>query len=212
MKPNLNPSNARSPIEAERRRTLIAAAIGAIERAGSMEVTMAEIASRAAVSPALAHHYFGAKDDLMIAAMRHLLGEFRACVTERLHRANTPRERVSAVIAGCFDESQFTREAIAAWLVFYVHARRSAEAARLLRLYFRRLETNLVSGLEPLVGLPRAVSIAAAAGAMIDGVWLRQALTPLTAPDRIAATAMLERYVDAELSQPAVKPFPTPTH
>ena len=201
----------RGTIEAERRRTLIAAAIGAIERAGSMEVTMADIASRAAVSPALAHHYFGAKDDLMIAAMRHLLGEFRACVTERLRRAETPRQRVSAVIAGCFDESQFTREAIAAWLVFYVHARRSAEAARLLRLYFRRLETNLVSGLGPLVGEPRAVSIAAAAGAMIDGVWLRQALTPLTAPDRLAATAMLERFVTAELSHSATSCSVTPT-
>ena len=215
MKSNVSPRTPRGTVEAERRRTLIAAAIGAIERAGSMEVTMAEIASRAAVSPALAHHYFGAKDDLMIAAMRHLLGEFRTCVTGRLGRAKTPRERVSAVIAGCFDESQFTREAIAAWLVFYVHARRSADAARLLRLYFRRLETNLVSGLQPLVGLPRAVTTAAAAGAMIDGVWLRQALTPLTAPDRIAATAMLERFVDAELSQPATAPshstpFPAP--
>ena len=212
MQPNITSRSPRGAIESERRRTLIAAAIGAIERAGSMEVTMAEIAARAAVSPALAHHYFGAKDDLMIAAMRHLLGEFRACVTARLHAARTPRARVSAVIAGCFDESQFTREAIAAWLVFYVHARRSADSARLLRLYFRRLETNLVSGLEPLVGLPRAVSIAAAAGAMIDGVWLRQALTPLTAPDRTAATAMLERYVDAELAQPVVTPSPTPTH
>ena len=205
----------RGNTEIARRRSLVSAAIGAIEANGSMGVTMAEIAARAEVSPALAHHYFGAKEDLLIAAMRHLLGEFRAGVTERLRRAQTSRARVSAVIAASFDESQFSREAIAAWLVFYLHARRSAEAARLLRLYFRRLETNLVSGLEPLcgrtsAGSARAVSIAAAAGAMIDGVWLRQALTPLTAPDPQAAIVMLERFVDAELAQ-GPRPSPAPS-
>ncbi|MEP0509820.1 MAG: transcriptional regulator BetI, partial [Aurantimonas coralicida] len=143
---------------------------------------------------------FGAKDDLLIAAMRQLLREFRTEVTRRLIASRTPRERVSAVIEAAFDESQFRREAISAWLVFYVYARRSSEAARLLRVYFRRLETNLISGLEPLVGPVAAVSVAAAAGAMIDGVWLRQALTPLTAPDRAAAVRMIERVIDAEIA------------
>ncbi|HEY9057302.1 MAG TPA: TetR family transcriptional regulator, partial [Aurantimonas sp.] len=61
-------SPARTGIEAIRREALIIAAIAAIEEAGSMEATtMAQIAARASVSPALVHHYFGAKDDLMIA-------------------------------------------------------------------------------------------------------------------------------------------------
>ncbi|MAP18963.1 MAG: transcriptional regulator BetI [Aurantimonas sp.] len=190
----------RGGIETERRQALIGAVIGAVEQAGSIEVTMADIAARAGVSPALAHHYFGAKDDLLIAAMRQLLREFRAEVTRRLIASRTPRERVSAVIEAAFDESQFRREAISAWLVFYVYARRSSEAARLLRVYFRRLETNLISGLEPLVGPVAAVSVAATTGAMIDGVWLRQALTPLTAPDRAAAVRMIERVIDAEIA------------
>lgn len=189
----------RSQVEAARREALVSAAIDAIETVGSLEVTMADIAGRAQVSPALAHHYFGAKDDLIIAAMRHLLRSFRAGVSARLGMARTPRERISAVIMASFDDSQFSRGAINAWLVFYLHARRSADAARLLRLYFRRLETNLVSGLAPLTTPQRAVTIAAAAGAMIDGVWLRQALTPLTAPDAKAAIAMIERFVQSEL-------------
>ena len=45
-----------------------------------------------------------------------------------------------------------------------------------------------------------AVSVAATTGAMIDGVWLRQALTPLTAPDRAAAVRMIERVIDAEIA------------
>ena len=191
---------AATGLEAARREALITAAIAAIEEAGSMEATtMAQIAARASVSPALVHHYFGAKDDLMIAAMRHLLFGFRDGLTRRLAAAGTPRERVSAVIEGCFDPSQFSREAIAAWLVFYLYARRSSEAARLLRLYFRRLETNLISGLAPLLGADAAIPVAAATGAMIDGVWLRQALTPLTAPDGPAAVRMVECYIDAEI-------------
>ena len=118
------PRLGRGGIETERRQALIGAVIGAVEQAGSIEVTMADIAARAGVSPALAHHYFGAKDDLLIAAMRQLLREFRAEVTRRLIASRTPRERVSAVIEAAFDESQFRREAISAWLVFYVAPRK----------------------------------------------------------------------------------------
>lgn len=196
---------AKRDIEEERRGALIRAAIGAIDGEGSLGVTMAEIARRAAVSPALAHHYFGGKDDLMLAAMRHLLGEYRNGVTERLRAADMPRAKISAIVEGAFDPRQFTGEAIAAWLVFYLHARRNLEAARLLAVYFRRLESNLVSALAPLVGRDAARPIARSAGSLIDGVWLRHALgqegsAPLHAPTRLAASALVERFIDAEIA------------
>lgn len=189
----------RSGTEERRREGVIAATIAAIDEAGSLDVTMADIAGRAGVSPALVHHYFGTKDDLMIAAMRTLLGQYRQEIARRLREARGPRERISAVVTGSFAPSQFTQESISAWLVFYLYARRSNDAARLLRIYFRRLDTNLVSALAPLVGAPRAHRIAAGAGAMIDGVWLRQALTPLIQPNPDAAAEMVERFIDAEI-------------
>lgn len=189
----------RPSVEAARREAVVAAAIAAIDEAGSLDVTVAGIAARAGISPALIHHYFGTKDDVLIAAMRTLLRRYRFEVTRRLTEAQSPRERVAAVISASFAPSQFSQESISAWLVFYLYARRSGEAARLLRVYFRRLETNLVSALKPLVGQPRALRIAAGAGAMIDGVWLRQALTPLTQPDPSSAAAMVGRFIDAEL-------------
>ncbi|MBO0905173.1 transcriptional regulator BetI [Jiella sp. MQZ13P-4] len=192
-------TGGRRSVETARREAVIAATIAAIDDVGSLDVTVAGIAARAGISPALVHHYFGSKDDLMIAAMRSLLRNYRHEVAQRLAAAEGQRERVSAVVAGCFAPSQFSRESISAWLVFYLYARRSGEAARLLRIYFRRLETNLVSALRPLVGLPRAARIAAAAGAMIDGVWLRQALTPLSRPDPVGAAAMVEHFIEAEL-------------
>jgi TetR/AcrR family transcriptional regulator, transcriptional repressor of bet genes len=196
----------RRSMEGERRGALIRAAIDAIDGEGALTVTMAEIARRAEVSPALAHHYFGAKDDLLIAAMRHLLGGYRAGVTRRLRAAETPRARISAIVEGSFDPQQFSAEAISAWLVFYLHARRNTEAARLLAVYFCRLESNLVDALRPLVGRTRARPIAQAVGSMIDGVWLRHALVSparrgaLHGPDRLAAIAVTERFLDAEIA------------
>ena len=83
-------------MEPVRRKALISAAIDAIHDRGMGQVTMGEIARRAGVSAALAHHYFGGKDQLLLATMRHLLTELGEEVQTRLAAASTPRERLSA--------------------------------------------------------------------------------------------------------------------
>jgi AcrR family transcriptional regulator len=60
-------------MEPIRRKALTDAAIEAIGARGSMDVTMSDIAGRAGVSPALAHHYFGSKEQLITASVRALL-------------------------------------------------------------------------------------------------------------------------------------------
>ncbi len=82
-------------MEPLRRRALIDATLSAIGSRGSLDVTMSEIAGRAGVSSALAHHYFGAKDDLLQATMRHLLAELNSDTRRALSACRTPRERVS---------------------------------------------------------------------------------------------------------------------
>jgi TetR/AcrR family transcriptional repressor of bet genes len=182
-----------------RRRALIGAALREISDHGSLEVTVAQIAGRAGVSPALAHHYFGGKDDLILATMGHLLAEFRAVLVERLRQAQGPRQRLSAVIGASFGPEQFHRATISAWLTFYAWALSSPGAARLLRIYQHRLQSNLVHDLRRLVAPAEAARIAEGAGALIDGVYLRQALKGRpTRPD--AAIAIVESYLDRELS------------
>jgi TetR/AcrR family transcriptional repressor of bet genes len=182
-----------------RRRALIGAALREISDHGSLEVTVAQIASRAGVSPALAHHYFGAKDDLILATMGHLLAEFRAVLVEGLARAENPRQRLSAVIRGSFGPEQFHRATISAWLTFYAWALSSQGAARLLRIYQRRLKSNLVHDLRRLVPPTEAARIAEGLGALIDGVYLREALRGRpTVP--AAAIAIVEDYLDRELA------------
>lgn len=182
-----------------RRRALIGAALKEISDRGSLDVTVAQIASRAGVSSALAHHYFGAKDDLILATMRHLLAEFGAGVVERLRAADSPSGRVAAIIRGSFGPEQFHRATISAWLTFYAWALSSRQAARLLGIYQRRLHSNLVHALKRLVPAAEAVRVADGLGAFIDGVYLREALRGRpTAPE--TAIALIEDYLDRELA------------
>ncbi|ENP51629.1 transcriptional regulator BetI [Brucella abortus] len=192
-------------MEPLRRRELIDAAIRTIGQRGSLDVTVAQIAHEAGVSPALAHHYFGGKDKLILATMRHLLRELGRDLNVAIKQANTPHERIAAIIAVNFSATQFAQETIAAWLTFYVHAQQSDDIKRLLRIYARRLHSNLVFTLEQLTSRARANRIAEGAGAMIDGLYIRHALGA-DAPDAASAIALVEDYIAIQLSgQPSAE-------
>jgi TetR/AcrR family transcriptional repressor of bet genes len=183
-----------------RRRALIDAAILTIGERGTLDVTMSEIAGRAGVSSALAHHYFGAKDELLQATMRHILSELNSDARNALARSRTARERVSAVIAVNFSETQFQPEIIAAWLAFYVEAQKSETLRRLLRVYARRLHSNLMSGLTGLMPSSEAERAAEAIAALIDGLYIRRALKDGT-PNAASAIALVEDYLETKLLQ-----------
>ncbi len=190
------PKQGMEPI---RRQALIEATIAEIGATGTLDVTVSRIAGRAGVSSALAHHYFGGKEAILIAAMRHLLQEFGLAVRSALAQTENPRERVAAVVRTSFAPEQFRPATIACWLAFYVEAQRSEAARRLLRIYAGRLRSNLVHALRPLS--PQAEDIAEGAGALIDGLYIRHALGQ-GAPDPARATALVEDYVARRLAAP----------
>jgi TetR/AcrR family transcriptional repressor of bet genes len=162
-------------MEPIRKAALVNATITEIGRAGSLDVTVSQIAKRAGMSSALAHHYFRGKEAMFLAAMRHVLTLYGAEVRGALAVAQGPEARVQAVVRASFSPANFRREVIGAWLNFYVMAQTMPEAARLLDVYQRRLRSNLRHDLRPLVG-PRAAAVAEALAALIDGVYLRQVL------------------------------------
>jgi TetR/AcrR family transcriptional regulator, transcriptional repressor of bet genes len=187
-------------MEPVRRKALVDAALRTIGSQGSLDVTMSEIAREAGVSPALAHHYFGSKQHLLIATIRTLLAQLRANGVTALHTAATPRERVSAMIRVSFQADQFTPEVVAAWLAFYSQAQTSEEVRRLLVVYARRLHSNLLSGLKPLCATDKARRIAEGTAAMIDGLYIRQSLR--AAPLSIeASVTLVEDYVSGQLGR-----------
>jgi TetR/AcrR family transcriptional repressor of bet genes len=190
-------------MEPIRRAALVKAAVTEIGRAGSLDVTVSQIARRAGMSSALAHHYFGSKEQIFLAAMRHVLSLYGAEVRGALAAAEGPRGRLTAIVRASFATGSFRREVVSAWLNFYVLAQVSPEARRLLAVYQRRLRSNLCHDLRLLVGC-RADAVARGVGAMIDGVYLREALKDC-APDGAGAAVTVLAYLDHELAERMVE-------
>jgi TetR/AcrR family transcriptional regulator, transcriptional repressor of bet genes len=186
-------------MEPIRKAALVKATIVEIGRVGSLDVTVSQIAKRAGMSSALAHHYFGSKEDIFIAAMRHILSLYGAEVRGALLLANGPEERVRAVLIASFSPANFRREAVGAWLNFWVLAQTVPAAKRLLAVYHSRLRSNLLAGLRPLAGA-RANAVAEGLGALIDGLYLREALKS-GAPDGPAAVQTAFDYLTCELKR-----------
>lgn len=161
-------------MEPQRRAALVAATVAEIGAAGSVDVTVSKIARRAGMSSALAHHYFGGKTQIIVAAMRHILRGYSAEVRRALENGTSGR-RLEAIVHASFAESCFEPDTISAWLVFYVQAQKEPEAARLLKVYQDRLQSNLVHALRGRCDDPKPVAETVAA--LIDGVYLRAALS-----------------------------------
>ena len=164
-----------------RKTELINAAIQTIARSGTLDVTVADIAREAGMSTALAHHYFGSKDQIFLSTMREILSRYGVTVRAALNGLDDPRDRLLAVLDASLGPEHFDADTVAAWLNFYVLAQQDEEAARLLRVYHRRLRANLLGDLRAVIGA-RADRIADTLGALIDGVYLRQALERDPAP------------------------------
>lgn len=187
-------------MEPIRKAALVKATITEIGRVGSLDVTVSQIAKRAGMSSALAHHYFGSKDEIFLAAMRHVLTLYGAEVRGALSLAEGPEARLRGILTASFSAGNFRREVVGAWLNFYVLAQTVPEAKRLLAVYQRRLRSNLVFALKPLAA-DRAAEIAEGLGALIDGLYLREVLKS-GPPDASAAIATALQYLNAQLKGP----------
>ncbi len=184
-------------MEPIRRSALVEATIHEIGERGTLDVTVSQIARRAGMSSALAHHYFGSKEQIFAAAMRHILTLFGAEVRGALAMAKSPRDRIEAIIRASFSPRQFRPETVSAWLNFYVQAQKSDEARRLLNIYQRRMRSNLHHAVRQIAGV-EARELTRGLAAMIDGLYIRQALRadPLS-PE--AAIGVLLHYLDTSL-------------
>lgn len=184
-------------MEPIRRAALVKATIAEVGSAGTLDVTVGQIAKRAGVSSALAHHYFGGKEQIFLAAMRHILSNYGAEVRDALRGTATPYARLRAVIEASFAPENFRTEVVGAWLNFYVLAQTSEGAGRLLHIYQRRLRSNLVFGLRPLVAADRLEECAEGIAAIIDGLYIRRALGSCGPSDPLA---IAEQYIETLLN------------
>lgn len=186
--------------EESRRSQLIEVTIDSLAEVGYVGTTLAQIAGRAGVSPGLVAHYFGDKDGLLDAAFRSLARRVSDHARARLRMTSTARARIQAIIDANLAPEEFDQRTGTAWLAFWGQVLQVKSLRRVQSVYQRRTLSNLKSSLTKLVPPEESQSLAAMIAAMIDGVWLRAALSGWREADSASARALLTEFVDRRLA------------
>jgi TetR/AcrR family transcriptional repressor of bet genes len=156
-----------------RRAQLIDATLLTIDQTGLAGTTLASVAQRAGISTGIVSHYFGDKDGLLEATMRHVLRDLWQATASRRRAAKAdPRSKLRAVVAANFDAGQTSGPVMKTWLAFWSESMHKPQLRRLQYVNTRRLNSNLCADFSR--ALPRAASGLAA---RIDGLWLCGALS-----------------------------------
>ena len=194
------------PVEETRRRQLVDVTIDSLAEVGFVGTTLAQIAARAQVSPGLVAHYFDDKEGLLEAAFRSLARRVGTQVRNRLRQVSTARGRIQAIIDANLAPEEFDQRTGTAWLAFWGQVLHLPRLKRIQSVYQGRTLSNLRSSLKKLVPPDEAHNLAAMIAAMIDGVWLRAALSGWAEADSESARALLTAFVDGRLGQSASVP------
>ncbi len=117
----------------------------------------------------------------------------------KLALAHTPRGRVQAVIDTNLAPEEFDKRAGTAWLAFWGQVLHVEGLKRVQAAYQRRMLSNLRSDLRSMIPGEEAHSLASMIAAMIDGVWLRAALSEWQEADSESARALLTAFVEGRL-------------
>lgn len=160
----------------DRRNQLVDVAMETLAETGIVDFTLADVARRAQVSPALIVHYFGDKDCLLEAVFRLLVQRVTSLPMRALAASNDPSTRLTAFVRAHLSPAESTMEASRAWLSFWGLALYAPPLARLQRVHQQRILSNLRHDLRKLVVPGEVTRIAETIAALIDGFWLRSAL------------------------------------
>ncbi|MBG6472927.1 transcriptional regulator BetI [Pseudomonas aeruginosa] len=185
-----------------RRSQLIHATLEAVDQVGMGDASIALIARLAGVSNGIISHYFQDKNGLLEATMRHLLSALRKAVRERRAALydDSPRAHLRAIVEGNFDDSQVNGPAMKTWLAFWATSMHQPALRRLQRVNDHRLYSNLCYQFRRQLSADDARAAARGLAALIDGLWLRGALTG-DAFDTDEALNIAYDYLDQQLAK-----------
>ncbi len=198
-----------------RKPQLIDATMEAINAVGLHKASVAMISSYAGVSPAIINHYFGGKDELLEATMRAVLRDLSSAVQRQLAQVSPDdvMGRIVAIVAGNFDSNQIDPKVAKTWLTFWSYAMHKPALHRLQRVNEKRLLSHLRYELKQVVCAKQAGFIAQGVAALIDGIWLRGALSPEGINKDLALSLIvdyLQRCLPVEIWQNTLGPKSKP--
>jgi TetR/AcrR family transcriptional repressor of bet genes len=176
----------RQNIKAIRQAELIEAVIATIHSHGFAALTVNQIAKEAQTSTGSIHYYFGGKEALLEATMRHLLNTVRDAVLHRMNGRTEPEHRLAAIVSGNFDKTLFTNQSCSVWIQFWAYAPYSPKLARLHRLNKSRVRSNLRAELKQLLPAQSVETARTAIQSYMDGIWLHAAQSDAVADADVA--------------------------
>ena len=185
-----------------RRQQLIEATLQAIDQVGMADASIALIARLAGVSNGIISHYFRDKNGLIAATMRYLMNVLIDNVSARRQALtdDSPRAHLQVIVEGNFDASQVSGPAMKTWLTFWAASMHQPSLHRLQRINDHRLYSNLCCQFRRALPLAEARNAARGLAALIDGLWLRGALSG-DAFDTEQAQRICYEYMDLQLAK-----------
>ncbi|QDE31322.1 MULTISPECIES: transcriptional regulator BetI [Shewanella] len=188
-----------------RQQQLIDATLMSVERHGLQNTTINTISGLAGMSSGIISHYFGGKQGLIEATQKFLLEELKqALLTRTSGKTLTPFERLSMIVEANFTELQRSTAATKTWLSFWSQAMHDPGLARLQNINSQRLYSNLLFSFKQLLPKIDAINAAKQTAAMIDGFWLRSALSTNPNEDFKQAQILSKAFIKAVIVQNGV--------
>lgn len=167
---------ARRSIRDIRRQQLSDAAFEVLMQHGIRGTTMERIAKAAGVSKGIVLHNFKDKDALFEAVFKKSNTLLREGIIDLFSHAETPEERLFAIVAGNFSPSIFEQKICHAWVNLCAEVPYNPQALRIQTVVHSRLRSNLLSALKDLAPQQEVDLIAMQITTLIDGIWLRASL------------------------------------
>lgn len=186
-------------MESIRRQQLIDATIDVVAEVGLRGATIHLIAKKAGMSSGIISHYFGGKQALIEASVRYLLSQLKM-----EHSPDNPYDRLMKIVDLNFSDVQQAASSTKTWLSFWGQSMHDPDLYRLQELNKRRLVSNLRYSFKQLLTPESACEASEVTAALIDGFWLRCALSRANEEKFSQAKGYCKKYINGVLEQHGV--------
>lgn len=192
----------RPAVKKIRQQQLIDATLMSVERHGLQHTTINTISAIAGMSSGIISHYFAGKQGLIEAALRYLLDELKQALLERTSgKTLSPISRLSMIVEANFTEFQRSNAVTKTWLSFWSQAMHDPGLARLQYINNQRLYSNLLFSFKQLLSDADAINASKQTAAVIDGFWLRSALSSKPEQDFKQAQTLSKAFINTVIVQ-----------
>lgn len=190
---------SRAAIKPLRKQQLIDATLESVATHGLPNTTIMTISRIAGMSSGIISHYFGGKQELIEATVNYLLDQLQQSLLESITEENLDhRERLMFIVEANFNQFQKSSLVTKTWISFWASSMHDPALARLQSINIKRLESNLRFSFKKL-GFDdiKAEQAAKQTSAMIDGFWLRSALSDNSEYEFEIAEELCKNFVES---------------